>query len=175
MDKIKWIIDPVHSEIGFKVKHLMISYVKGSFKSYEATIDGEDFLHSPINVSIDTESIFTQNADRDGHLKSADFFNVENHKKILFEKESLSKVSESLFQLTGLLTIKGISKRIILDVKYGGTNKDPWGNEKLAFSISGQINRKDWGINWNTVLEAGGILIGDEVIIDVEAQFVKQV
>lgn len=174
METIKWTIDPVHSEIDFKVKHLMISYVKGNFKNYEAVIEGEDFLSSPINVTIDAESIFTQNTDRDTHLKSGDFLDVENHKKIVFVKKSLTKVKGEMYKLIGILTIKDISKEISLDAEYGGTNIDPWGNERLAFSITGKINRKDWGLNWNTVLETGGVLVGEEIIINSEVQFVKQ-
>ncbi|MFH4964805.1 YceI family protein [Gaetbulibacter sp. M235] len=174
METTKWVIDPAHSEIGFKVKHLMISNVKGNFTNYEATIEGEDFKSSPINVKIESSSIFTNNNDRDAHLKSADFFDVENFESILFEGKSLKEVDDDEYKLTGILTIKGISKEIVLDVEFGGINTDPWGNEKLAFEINGKINRKDWGLNWNSALETGGVLVADEVKISAEVQFVKQ-
>jgi polyisoprenoid-binding protein YceI len=175
MKTTKWVIDPTHSEIGFKVKHLMISNVKGNFTNFEATIDGEDFTTSPLIVKIGTASISTNNADRDSHLKSADFFDVENNDTIIFEGKSFTKVDDEEFKLKGLLTIKEISKEVVLDVEYGGTNKDPWGNEKMAFEIKGKINRKDWGLNWNSALETGGVLVGEEVKINAEVQFVKQV
>jgi len=175
METIKWAIDPTHSEIGFKVKHLMISNVKGNFTKYEATIDGEDFTTSPLIVKIDAASISTHNTDRDTHLKSADFFDVENFEGITFEGKSFRKVDDEAYKLKGMLTIKEIAKEVVLDVEYGGTNKDPWGNEKLAFEITGKINRKDWGLNWNSALEAGGVLVGDEVRINAEVQFIKQV
>ncbi len=170
-----WTIDPTHSEIGFKVKHLMISNVKGSFTAYKATIEGEDFTNSPIKVKIDAGSISTQNTDRDNHLKSADFFDVENNPAITFEGTSIEKKDDDEYKLTGILTIKEVSKEVKLDVEFGGVNKDPWGNEKMAFEISGKINRKDFGLNWNAALEAGGVLVGEEVKISAEVQFVKQV
>ncbi|MCR8668090.1 YceI family protein [Aestuariibaculum sp. M13] len=175
MSTTKWVIDPSHSEIGFKVKHLMISNVKGAFTNYEATIEGKDIFSSPVTVKIETASISTNNADRDTHLKSADFFDVENHESMTFKSKSLAKVDDDEYKLTGILTIKGISKDVVLDVEYGGTNTDPWGNEKLALEITGKINRKDWGLNWNAALETGGVLVADEVKIAAEVQFTKQV
>jgi len=175
MATTKWSIDPTHSEIGFTVKHLMISNVRGNFTNFEATIDGEDFINSPIKVKIDAASISTHNTDRDNHLKSADFFDVENHPSISFEGNSCSKSDSENYKLKGMLTIKGISKEVVLDVEYGGTNKDPWGNEKSAFAITGKINRKDWGLNWNAALETGGVLVGEDIKINAEVQFVKQV
>jgi len=174
MATTKWSIDTAHSELGFKVKHLMISNVKGVFTNYEATIDGEDFTTSAVKVSIQAASINTNNTDRDNHLRSADFFDSENHPNITFESQSFTKVDDEDYKLKGILTVKGVSKEIELDVEYGGTNKDPWGNEKLAFEISGKINRKDFGLNWNSALETGGVLVGDEVKIHAEVQFVKQ-
>jgi len=174
MATTKWSIDTAHSELGFKVKHLMISNVKGVFTNYEATIDGEDFTTSAVKLNIQTASINTNNTDRDNHLRSADFFDSENHPNITFESQSFTKVDDEDYKLKGILTVKGVSKEIELDVEYGGTNKDPWGNEKLAFEISGKINRKDFGLNWNSALETGGVLVGDEVKIHAEVQFVKQ-
>lgn len=176
MAQTKWVIDPAHSELSFKVKHLMITNVKGEFKSFsgEALANGSEFLGDSIKVTIAAESIFTNVDDRDAHLKSADFFDVENHKELTFLGSSLSKVDDENYKLTGVLTMKGIEKEITLDVEFGGVNKDPWGNEKAGFSIATKINRKDWGLNWNAALEAGGVLVGEEVKISGDLQFVKQ-
>ncbi len=173
-EKIVWVLDPTHSEITFKVKHLMISNVKGEFKNFNVTVEGEDFESSKINVSIDTDSVFTNNTDRDNHLKSADFFDVENHNAMTFESTSFQKVDDDEYKLVGLLTIKGVSKEVALDVEFGGTNKDPWGNEKAGFSLEGKINRKDWGLNWNAALESGGVLVSEDVKLQAEVQVVKQ-
>jgi polyisoprenoid-binding protein YceI len=170
----KWVLDPAHSELTFKIKHLMISNVKGEFKSFTAAIDNEDFKNGKVEVSVDSSSIFTNNNDRDNHLKSADFFDVEKYPEITFESTSLTKIDDDEFKLNGLLTIKGISKEVVLNVEFGGTNKDPWGNTKAGFSFSGKINRKDWGLNWNAALETGGVLVSDEVRINGEVQFAKQ-
>lgn len=175
MATTKWVLDPTHSELLFKVKHLMITNVKGEFRNFSAEIDGEDFTKAPVKVTIDSSSVFTNNDDRDNHLKSGDFFDVENHKELTFKSTSFEKVDDNEFKLKGMLTIKGVSKEVVLDVEFGGTNKDPWGNEKAGFSLTGKINRKEWGLNWNAALESGGVLVSDEVKIQAEVQFVKQV
>lgn len=172
--KITWVLDPTHSEITFKVKHLMISNVKGEFTKFTAEIDGEDITKAQFNGSIDASSISTNNTDRDNHLKSADFFDAENHKEILFSSTSFQKVDDDNYKLLGQLTIKGISNPVTLDVEFGGLAKDPYGNEKAGFSASGRISRKDWELNWNAALEAGGVMVSDEVRIFAEVQFVKQ-
>jgi polyisoprenoid-binding protein YceI len=174
--KTKWSIDPTHSEVIFKVKHLMITNVKGEFRKFTGSInaEGEDFSKASISVIIDASSIFTNEDNRDGHLKGADFFDVANYPEITFTGTSFKKLDEENYQLKGVLTIKGVSKEIALDVEFGGINKDPWGNEKAGFSINGKINRKDWGLNWNAALETGGVLVSDEVKISAEVQFVKQ-
>jgi len=169
----KWVVDPIHSEIVFKVKHLMITNVKGEFRNFFVEVDNEDFIKSKIKVTIDATSISTNDSKRDGHLRSADFLDVENHKDILFEGTSFVQLNDKKYLLKGMLTIKGISNEISLDVEFGGINKDPWGNEKVGFSISGKIKRKDWGLNWNAALETGGVLISDEVRISAEVQFAK--
>lgn len=171
--KTKWVLDPSHSELSFKVKHLMISNVKGEFRKFTARVDGEDFTASPIKVAIDASSIYTNDDARDQHLKSADFFDTENHQEILFESASFKKVDDDHYQLPGQLTIKGVSNAVSLDVEFGGIGKDPWGNEKAAFTISGKISRSSWGLNWNAALEAGGVLVSDEVRIHAEIQLVK--
>lgn len=172
--KTKWILDPAHSELTFKVKHMMIANVKGGFKSFSVTVDGDDIFKSPIHVSVDASSIDTNSPDRDNHLKSADFFDVENHKELTFQSTSFKQEDDEEYELKGILTIKGVSKEVKLEVEFGGINKDPWGNEKAGFSVEGKINRKDWGLNWNAALEAGGVLVSDEVKIYGEIQFTKQ-
>lgn len=172
--KTKWVLDPSHSELAFKVKHLMIANVKGEFKNFTAEVEGNDFTKSKITATIDASSIFTNDDNRDTHLKSADFFDVENHKKITFEGTSFKKLDEENYQLKGILTLKGIGKEVTFDVEFGGINKDPWGNEKSGFSINGKINRKDWGLNWNAALETGGVLVSEEVKITAEVQFIKK-
>ena len=176
-EKVKWNIDPAHSEIAFKVKHLMITNVKGEFKEFSATIytNGKDLIPSEIEVSINAASVDTGDANRDGHLKSGDFFDTENHKFIQFKSNSYKKTDEEgNFLLTGDLTIRDVKKPVKLNVEFNGIMKDPWGNEKAGFTISGVINRKDWGLNWNAALEAGGVLVSDEVKINCEVQLVRQ-
>ena len=172
---IKWVSDPAHSEILFKVKHMMITNVRGEFRNFriEAESDGHSFNPASIRVVTDTASVFTNNDDRDNHLRSADFFDAENHKELIFNGKNLHKTGDNAFQLTGILNIRGVEKEVTFDVEFGGINKDPWGNEKAGFSLSGRINRKDWGLNWNAALEAGGVLVSDEVKLNAEIQLVK--
>ncbi|AKK73098.1 hypothetical protein HX13_00065 [Chryseobacterium sp. P1-3] len=166
----KWNLDPTHSEITFKVKHMMISNVKGSFRNFTAQIESEDefFANAKTTATIQTDSVFTNNTDRDNHLKSAEFFNAEVHPTITFESQNLNN------EVVGNLTINGITKPVKLDVDFGGINVDPWGNTKAGFSFEGKISRKDFGLNWNAALEAGGVMVSDEVKIAGELQFVKQ-
>lgn len=171
----KWVLDPTHSNISFKVKHLMIANVKGGFNIFEGEINGDDFEKSPFTVKIETSSLNTGNSDRDNHLKSADFFETEKFPVISFESISIAKNDDLNFELKGNLTIKGITKEITLNTVFGGMKLDPWGNEKSAFEIIGKINRKDFGLTYNATLEAGGVLIGEEVILSADIEFVKQV
>ena len=175
-NQTKWVIDPTHSEILFKVRHMMITNVKGEFRKFDASVTtiGNDFSKAAIHVSINASSVFTNSDDRDGHLKSGDFFDAEQHKEITFTGTSFTKFDDENYRLKGNLTIKGISKEVSLEVEFGGINTDPWGNEKAGFSLNGKINRKDWGLNWNAALETGGVLVSDEVKITAEVQFVKQ-
>ena len=165
----KWNLDPTHSEITFKVRHMMISNVKGAFNSFSAEIEAEDdsFKNAKVSATVNTDSIDTNNADRDTHLKSADFFNAEANPTITFESSALSD------DITGNLTINGVTKPIELDVDFGGINVDPWGNTKAGFTFEGKIKRSDFGLNWNAALETGGVLVSDEVKIAGELQFVK--
>jgi len=175
--KTKWGMDLAHSEISFKVKHLMISNVTGVFKEFGANVYTTDdsFLTSEVDFWMNAASVSTGAADRDVHLRSADFFDVENYKEIRFTGKSFKKsADDESYTLTGDLTIKGISQTIKLDVDFNGLIKDPWGNEKAGYSINGKINRKDWGLNWNAALEAGGVLVGDEVKISCEVELAKQ-
>lgn len=172
----KWSLDPAHSEILFKVKHMMITNVKGEFRNFTAEVnsDGSNFIPESIKVVINSASIFTNNDDRDAHLKSADFFDVENFNELTFVGSSIKKIDDDSFQLTGNMTIKGVTNEITLDAEFGGINKDPWGNEKAGFSINGKLNRKEWGLTWNAALETGGVLVSEEVKLSAELQFVKQ-
>jgi polyisoprenoid-binding protein YceI len=172
----KWVLDPAHSEITFKVKHMMISNVRGEFRKFnaEASSDGINLIGSSVKADIDAASIFTNATERDTHLKSADFFDVENHKELIFAGTSYTKGDDDKYLLKGNLTIKGVTKEVVFDVEFGGINKDPWGNEKAGFSLNGKINRKEWGLNWNAALEAGGVLVGEDIKISAEVQLVKQ-
>lgn len=175
-NRTTWVIDPTHSEILFKVKHLMITNVKGEFRKFAAAVisKGKDFNKAAVKVTIDAGSVFTNQDDRDAHLRSADFFDVANHKEITFEGTSFTRLDDENYKLKGVLTMKGISKEIVLDVEFGGFVTDPYGNAKAGFSVNGRINRKDWGLNWNAALETGGVLVSDEVRISAEVQFVAQ-
>ena len=165
----KWNLDPAHSEITFKVRHMMISNVKGEFKNFSIDLESADdeFKNVKANATIDTASISTNNTDRDNHLKSAEFFNAEAHPQITFETDSLND------EVTGNLTINGVTKPVKLDVDFGGINVDPWGQTKAGFSFEGKIKRSDFGLNWNAALESGGVMVSDEVKIAGELQFVK--
>lgn len=174
MNTTKWVLDPSHSELYFKVKHLMITNVKGAFNSFNAAIDGDDFEKAPISLTIDVNSISTNNADRDAHLKGGDFFETDKYPSITFKSAGLKKEDEDNYKLTGELTIKDVTRPVVLDVVYGGANKDPWGNDKVGFEVKGKFKRSDFGLNWNAALETGGVLVSDEVKLEAEVQFVKQ-
>lgn len=171
--KEKWVIDPTHSEIEFKIKHLMITNVKGNFREFDASIytTGTDFKTAEVDCWINVASVDTGSADRDKHIRSADFFDAEKFPQISFKADTFENVDgDGSFELWGDLAIKGVSKRIKLNAEFGGVIKDPWGNEKAGFAINGKISRKDFGLNWNTALETGGVLVGDEVKISCEIQ-----
>ena len=151
----------------------MISNVLGSFKEFEgkASMVENDLSSTVVNFSINTAYIDTEAADRDTHLKSPDFFDVENYPKIEFEGKGMTQKDEDNYELIGNLTIKGISKPIVLFVEFGGLMNDPWGNKKAGFSVTGEINRKDWGMGWNAALEAGGVLVGEKIKIICDVEF----
>ncbi len=175
-NKTKWAIDQTHSEIEFKVRHLMISHVKGSFKTFDASIytTDKDFKTAEIDLWIDSSSINTGDSKRDEHLKSADFFDVENHKQITFVSSTIGKADEDgNHEIWGELTLKGITKNSKLNVQFGGILNDPWGNEKAGFTVTGKINRADFGLVWNTTLETGGLMVSEEVTISCEIQLIN--
>jgi len=171
----KWAIDPSHSEITFKVKHLMITNIKGEFKEFSATVltEGNDFSTAEIDFTANAASVYTGSEDRDTHLKSPDFFDAEQFAQLKFVSAKVEKESDSDFKLYGDLTIKDVTNKVKLDVEFGGLMKDPWGVEKAGFTVSGKINRKDWGLNWNAALEAGGVLVSDEVKISCDIQLIR--
>jgi polyisoprenoid-binding protein YceI len=177
MTKTRWNLDPAHSEIGFKVKHMMITNVSGSFGKFDvqAETEGNDFSSATINFTADIDSISTGSADRDAHLKSPDFFDAAQHPQLKFTGTRMEKKDDENYVLHGDLTIRGITKPIKLNVEFGGIGKDPWGNEKAGFTISGKINRTDFRLNWNAALETGGVLVSEEVRLFGDIQLVKKV
>ena len=170
-----WKLDPTHSEIQFKVKHLVISTVTGQFESFDATLEAEDdtFENASISFSADIDSINTKNADRDGHLKSDDFFNAEKYPQMTFTSTKFEKVGEGEFKLTGDLTIRDVTKEVVLDVDHGGVVVDPYGQTKAGFELTGSINRKEFGLNWSAVTEAGSVVVSDQVKLLLSVQVVK--
>ena len=176
MSTTKWVIDPTHSEIGFKVKHMMFTNVSGKFSKFDATIESEDhdFENAKIEFTGAIDSITTGNADRDTHLLSPDFFDAAQFPEIKFSATSFTKINEGEYELVGDLTLHGVTKSVKLAADYGGLMKDPWGNTKMALALEGKINRKDWGLNWNSALETGGVLVSEEVRLNIELQFVQQ-
>ncbi len=171
-----WALDPTHSEAQFKVKHLVISTVTGTFKSFEGSFesDSEDFEGAAISFSLDTNSIDTNQEQRDGHLKSGDFFDVENYPKITFKSTSFTKKKGDDYKLVGDLTIKDVTKSVELEVELGGIAVDPYGNTKAGFEVSGKINRKDFGLTWSAITEAGAVVVGEDIKLQFNVQFIKQ-
>jgi polyisoprenoid-binding protein YceI len=174
MSTNKWVLDPTHSEVQFKVKHLVISTVTGSFKDFEGSLESEDeFSNAKIHFAAKTDSIFTNNEQRDEHLKSDDFFNAEKYPQLTFTGKSFTKVAGSDWKLEGDLTIRDVTKSISLDVEFGGKMTDPYGNKKAGFVVIGKINRKEFGLTWSAVTEAGGVVVSDEVKIECNVQFTQ--
>jgi len=176
MAQTKWILDSTHSELGFKIKHLMITNVSGSFKNFKAEVNTEetDFSTAQINLSAEMASISTNNEQRDAHLLNADFFEVEKYPELEFKSTKLEKIDSDTYSLFGELTMKGVTKSVRLSVEYNGLSKDPWGGERAGFVVNGKIKRSDWGVNFNGVLETGGVMLSEEVKIIGEIQLVKQ-
>ena len=176
MAKTKWAVDPTHSELGFKIKHLMITNVSGSLKNFEAEVetDEADLSTAQINLTADMASIFTNNEQRDAHLRASDFFEVEKYPQLKFRSTKMEKIDNDSFALYGELTLKGVTKPVKLNVEYNGLTKDPWGGERAGLVVTGKINRSEWGVNFNGVLETGGLMLREEVRINSEIELVKQ-
>lgn len=172
-----WKLDPTHSEVAFKVKHLVITTVTGYFRSFDGTVVTEsedDFTTGKIDFTIDTSSIDTNQSQRDEHLKSADFFNADQHPQIVFKSTAIEEKGSDEFLLTGDLTIGETTKPVKFNVEFGGTVTDPYGNFKAGFEVTGKISRKEFGLTWSAVTEAGAVVVSDEVKLQASLQFVKQ-
>ncbi len=171
----KWQFDNVHSSINFSVRHMMISRVRGRFEKWTGTLlfDEENPTQSQVEVTIDAASINTQEQQRDDHLRSPDFLDVQNYPNITFKSTAFEPAGENRFRVVGDLTIHGVTKPVTLDVEFHGRGKDPWGGERIGFSAKTKINRKDFGLEWNQILETGGVLVGEEVEIEIEVEAVK--
>lgn len=175
MAKVNWNVDAAHSSLEFVVKHMMISKAKGVFNEFDAVIeaDPDNLEDATIEFTIDVNSVDTRKKDRDDHLRSADFFDIENHPKMVFVATDIKKKSDSTYDVTGDFTIRGTKKPVTFDVEYEGSGKDPWGNEVAGFSGSTKISRKEFGLTWNAALETGGVMVGDEVKINIEIEAIK--
>jgi len=174
--RTKWSIDQAHSEIGFKVRHLMIAHIKGAFKTFDASICtiANDFRTAEVDLWIDAASLTTGDAKRDKHLKSRDFFDVKNHKQLTFTSSTIVKSdADGNHELWGELTMMGITQNIKLNVQFGGMLNDPWGNERAGFTVTGVIKRSDWGLTWNATTESGVLMVSDEVSISCEVELTK--
>jgi polyisoprenoid-binding protein YceI len=176
MAKSHWNVDATHSSIDFTIKHMMIAKVKGSFNSFEAQIeaDPEDLTTANVQFSIDLSSIDTRNADRDNHLRTGDFFDIEQYPKMTFQSTSITKKGEGEYNVTGNVSLHGVTRPESFTVSFEGAGKDPWGNEKVGFSGNGSLKRSDYGLTYNAALETGGFLIGDEVKVSIEIEAAKQ-
>ena len=174
MSTAKWTIDPTHSEVSFKVKHLVISTVTGYFKKFKGSAESnsDDFDGAKVNFSAEIDSIDTNQSDRDNHLKSADFFDAANHPKLSFEGTVQKNGGD--YKLVGDLTMRGTTKTVELDVDFGGVAGDPYGQTKAGFEIEGKVNRKDFGLTWSAVTEAGNVVVSDQVRLLLSVQLVKQ-
>lgn len=176
MATTKWVLDPTHSEVEFKIKHMMISTVTGNFKKFDATVEteGEDFTTAKVNFTVEVDSIDTKNEQRDGHLKSVDFFDTANFPEFKFVATKYENVdNDGSYEVYGDLTIRGITRNEKFDAEFGGVIKDPWGNTRAGITITGKINRKDFGLTWSGATETGSLIVSEEVKIHVALEFVK--
>ena len=165
-----WTVDPAHTEVGFVARHLMVTKVRGSFSAVTGTVESADpITGSSVEVTVEMASVETRSADRDAHLKSADFFDVENFPTMTFTSTSFTGD-----ELVGDLTIKGVTQPVTFDVDFEGVQTDPWGNTKAGFSATTKVNRKDWGLNWNAAIEGGGVLVSEKIDIVLDVQLAKQ-
>jgi polyisoprenoid-binding protein YceI len=172
-----WAIDPAHTEVGFSAKHMMITTVRGKFTEVTGTIVADESNHanSSVDVEINAASIDTRNEQRDGHLRSADFLDTEHYPTISFKSTGIDVLSADELKVTGDLTIRGVTRPVTLEATINGQGKTPFGTEVAGISLKGEINRKDFGLNWNVALETGGVLVSDKVKIDIEVEAVKQI
>jgi polyisoprenoid-binding protein YceI len=174
MSKSHWTIDGTHSGIQFSVRHMVVSKVKGRFATYEGNLElDDDLTGSKVEVRIDTRSIDTGVADRDAHLRSADFFDAERFPALTFHSTRIEKWDDEHYRVLGELTIRDVTREVALQVEYGGRGKDPWGNERVGFSAHASVDRREFGLVWNQVLDAGGVLVGDRVEIEIELEAIK--
>ncbi|PLX25209.1 MAG: polyisoprenoid-binding protein [Ignavibacteria bacterium] len=174
--KTAWNIDNSHTTIGFNVTHLVISEVDGKFNKYDGKIhtNGDNFENASVELTVDIASIYTGNEKRDGHLKSDDFFNAEKYPQMTFKSTSMKKTGKNTYDLKGKLTIRDVTKDVVLKVKHNGTVKDPWGNTVAGFKISGTLNRFDYKLKWNTLMEAGGAVVGEDIELDIDLELRKK-
>ena len=177
MSTERWQIDSSHSGIQFTVRHLVIAKVRGQFSRWTGTLQtiGSDFARGSLDVVIDASSIDTGVADRDAHLRSADFFDVERYPEITFTSTSVTQTAADRLRVAGALTIKGVTRDVVLDVDVLGQARDPWGNERAAFSATASIDRREFGLIWNQVLETGGVMVGERIDIAIDIEAVRQV
>jgi polyisoprenoid-binding protein YceI len=171
-----WQVDAAHSAVGFSVRHMVISKVRGRFARFAAklTLDPADLTRTSVEVEIEAASIETGVSDRDNHLRSADFLDAANSPKLTYRSRQVEALSPERLRLKGDLTIRGVTREVTLDVDYGGRGKDPWGNERVGFTATTSVNRKDFGLTWNQALETGGVLVADRVDIEIELQAIRQ-
>ena len=170
-----WNIDKAHSGINFSIRHMVVSKVRGRFAKYigKVKLDENDLTRSVVEASIDAASIDTGTPERDDHLRSPDFFDVDQFPELRFRSTGIERIEDARYRVVGELTIRDVTRELSLDVEYGGRAKDPWGNERIGFVAKASLDRKDFGLKWNQVLEAGGVLVGDRVEIELEVQAVK--
>ena len=175
MKKTTWQIDPAHTEVGFAVKHMMLATVKGRFADVSGTItiDEADIANSSVDVTISAASVDTKQEQRDAHLRSADFFDVENHPELTFRSRQVKSAGDGKLRIVGDLTIRGTTREAVLETTEEGRGKDPWGNERVGFSATTSIDRREFGLTWNNALEAGGVLVGNDVRISLDVEAVK--
>ena len=176
MATTKWVLDPTHSEVEFKIKHMMISTVTGNFKKFDATVEteGEDFTTAKVKFTVDVDSIDTKNEQRDGHLKSVDFFDAANFPEFTFVATKYENVdNDGSYEVYGDLTIRGITRNEKFDAEFGGVIKDPWGNTRAGITITGKINRKDFGLTWSGATETGSLIVSEDVKVHVALEFAK--
>jgi polyisoprenoid-binding protein YceI len=168
-------LDPAHSHVGFSVRHMMIAKVRGRFTGVSGRLEvADDPAESTVEIDVDVSSIDTREEQRDGHLRSPDFFDVETYPKMTFRGTGISPAGEGRFELEGELTVRDVTRPLTLDVSYNGVGQDPWGNQRVGFDASGDVNREDFGLTWNQALETGGVLVGQQAKIEIEAEFVRQ-